>query len=286
MLFDLRGRGRRRMVRLIYTGLALLMGVGLVGFGIGGGFGGGGLFTSLKNGEEGGGTSFSGQIKKYQKLTREQPKNLSAWEGLTKNLLHEAGGEQYVSSTGAVSSKGRVLFKEASQAWDSYVALNPPKPNVELAQLMETVYSEAGLNEPAKEVEILQIAVAAKPTSAALYAQLAQYAYKANKVSLGDLAAKKAVSLSPATERVRVKNALAEVKKNPSGEKAYTFSTNGKTYVGKLNSKGEIKGVEAVKTPAAPAKSSTSPTTPSTKTSTTSATKTSTTSATTTKKKS
>ena len=41
MLFDLRGRGRRRMVRLIYTGLALLMGVGLVGFGIGGGFGGG-----------------------------------------------------------------------------------------------------------------------------------------------------------------------------------------------------------------------------------------------------
>ncbi len=42
MLFDLRGRGRRRTVRVIYTGLALLMGVGLVGFGIGGGFGGGG----------------------------------------------------------------------------------------------------------------------------------------------------------------------------------------------------------------------------------------------------
>ena len=43
MLFDLRGKGRRRAVRVIYIGLALLMGVGLVGFGIGGGFGGGGL---------------------------------------------------------------------------------------------------------------------------------------------------------------------------------------------------------------------------------------------------
>jgi hypothetical protein len=272
MLFDLRGRGRRRFVRVLYTGLALLIGLGLVGFGIGGGFGGGGLFTSLNSGEGSGSTSFSGQIKKYRKLTREQPKNLSAWENLTKNLLHEAGGEQYVTSAGAVTSKGVVLFKEASLAWDSYIALNPPKPNVELAQLMETVYSEAGLNEPAKEVEILQIAVAAKPTSAALYAQLAQYAYKAKNPSLGDLASTKAVSLSPASERVRVKNALAEVKKNPSGEKTYTLTTNGKTYAGKLNAKGEFKATEVKSTPTTTAKSTTTPATKSTTTATTPAT--------------
>lgn len=274
MLFDLRGRGRRRMVRLIYTGLALLMGVGLVGFGIGGGFGGGGLFTSLKNGEGGvgGGPGYSKQIAKYRKLTQEQPKNVSVWENLAKNLYHEAGNEPYTTSAGVVTSKGQELFKQVAHAWSGYIALKPPKPNAELAQLVANVYGELGLNEPAKEVEVLEIVVAARPTSAALYAQLAQYAYKANNTSLGDLAAKKAVSLSPATERVRVKNALAEVKKNPSGEKAYTFSTNGKTYVGKLNSKGEIKGVEAVKTPAAPAKSSTSPTTKSTTTSTAPAT--------------
>ena len=270
MLFDLRGRGRRRTVRVIYAGLALLLGGGLVLFGVGS-FGGGGLLTSINNGsgEGGGATSFSAQIKKYQKLTREQPKSLSAWEGLTKNLLHEAGGEQYVTSAGAVTSKGRVLFKEASQAWESYIALNPPKPNAELAQLMETVYSEPGLNEPVKEVEILQIAVAAKPTSAALYAQLAQYAYKANKTSLGDLASKKAVSLSPPSERIRVKNALAEVKKNPSGEKTYTLTTNGKTYAGKLNSKGEFKATEV---PKSTAKTSTTTTTKSSTTTTKSTT--------------
>ena len=43
MLFDLRGRGRRRLVQVIYIGLAGLIGLGLIGFGIGGGFGGGGL---------------------------------------------------------------------------------------------------------------------------------------------------------------------------------------------------------------------------------------------------
>ena len=186
MLFDLRGRGRRRTVRIIYIGLALLMGVGLVGFGVGGGFGGGGILSGLSKGEnEGGGASYSSQIKKYRKLTQEQPSNASAWENLTKALLHEGGNEAYTTSAGAVTSKGKELFHEAAQAWSGYIALNPPKPNAELAQLMETVYGESGLNEPAKEVEVLQIAVVARPTDAALYAALAEYAYKAHNVRVG-----------------------------------------------------------------------------------------------------
>jgi predicted Zn-dependent protease len=244
MLFDLRGRGRRRAVKVIYIGLALLMGVGLIGFGIGGGFGGGGLLTAASNNEGSGSASFASQIKKYRKLTQQQPHNLAAWEGLTKALLHEAGGEVYVTNTGTVTTKGRALFKEAAQAWASYLALNPRKPNAELAQLMETVYGEGGLNEPAKEVEILQIAVAARPTDAALYAALAEYAFKAKNTRVGDLAAAKAVALAPAAQRARVKQELAEVRKNPSGEKTYTTTTNGKTYTGKLNSKGELKGTE------------------------------------------
>ncbi|HSZ06732.1 MAG TPA: hypothetical protein VK778_16210 [Solirubrobacteraceae bacterium] len=257
MLFDLRGRGRRRTVRVIYTCLALLMGVGLVGFGIGGGFGSGGIINSLTNSEGASSASFASQIKKYSKLTKEHPSDLSAWENLTKNILHEAGGEQYVTSTGVVTSQGKTLFKQAAQAWDSYIALNPPKPNAELAQLMESVYMETALNEPAKEVEILQIAVAARPTDAALYAQLAEYAYKAKNDRIGDLASEKAVSLAPASDQARVKKELAEVKANPSGEKTYTTTTNGKTYTGKLNSKGELAGRE-VKTTTTPAGKSSS----------------------------
>lgn len=256
MLFDLRGRGRRRTVRVLYTGLALLMGVGLVGFGIGGGFGGGGLLSSIGKEGEGGGSSFASQISKYRKLTQEHPSSVSAWENLTKSLVHEAGNEKYVTSAGAVTSQGREIFKQAAQAWSGYVALNPPKPNAELAQLMETVYSETGLNEPAKEVEVLQVAVASRPTDAALYASLAEYAYKAHNTSLGDLSSAKAVSLAPAAQRARVKAELAEVKANPSGEKTYTTTTNGKTYVGKLNSKGELKEAHEVTTPASTSTSS------------------------------
>ena len=82
MLFDLRGRGRRRTVQVIYVGLALLFGVGFIGFGVGVGGGGGGILNAL-TGESGAPkASFAGQVKKYQKLAAEQPKSLSAWEGL------------------------------------------------------------------------------------------------------------------------------------------------------------------------------------------------------------
>ena len=56
-------------------GLALLIGVGLVGFGIGGGFGGGGLFNAATNNEGSNAASFASEIKKYEKLTQQQPQN-------------------------------------------------------------------------------------------------------------------------------------------------------------------------------------------------------------------
>jgi hypothetical protein len=257
MLFDLRGRGRRRTVRVIYTGLALLMGVGLVGFGIGGGFGGGGLLSSIgKEGEGGGSGGYTKQIAKYRKLTKTRPSDASAWENLAKNLYHEAGNEPYVTSTGALTSKGKELFKQVAEAWSGYIALNPPKPDSELAQQMESVYGEEGLNEPAKEVEVLQIAVVDRPTDAALYAALAQYAYKAHNTRVGDLASEKAVTLAPSADRARVKAELAEAKANPSGEKTYTTTTNGKTYTGKLNAKKELQATEVKTTSSSAAKSS------------------------------
>ncbi len=258
MLFDLRGRGRRRTVRVIYVGLAVLMGSGLVLFGVGS-FGGGGVLSNLNGSEGSSSASFSSQIKKYKKITQRQPSNASAWEKLAEATLHEAGGEAYVTSTG-VTSKGKELFSQASQAWTSYIALNPPKPSTKLAQLMLSVYGEEGLNQPAKAVEVLQIVVAAHPTSASLYSSLAEYAYKAKNARVGDLASEKAISLAPAAQRARLKTELAEVKANPSGEKTYTTTTNGKTYVGKLNAKKELVGTEQVKTVTVPSTTSTSTT--------------------------
>ena len=47
MLFDLRGRGRRRTVQAVYLGLAVLMGGGLVLFGVGAGNGFGGILNAF-----------------------------------------------------------------------------------------------------------------------------------------------------------------------------------------------------------------------------------------------
>ena len=65
---------------------------------------------------------------------------------------------------------------------------------------------------------MLQIAVAARPTSKALYAQLAVYAYRSHNVRVGDLAAAKAVALAPTAEQARLKTELAAVKKSPNAE--------------------------------------------------------------------
>jgi len=245
MLFDLRGRGRRRTVRVIYTGLAVLMGGGLVLFGVGS-FGGTGVLSNINSNESSNGSSYASQIKKYRKLTEQQPTNVAAWEGLIKGLLHESSN--YTQN--GLTPKGRELFQQASSAWSSYIALNPPKPNSELAQLMVEVYGEEGLNQPAQAVGVLQVVVAARPTSASLYATLAEYAYKAHNTRIGDLASAKAVSLAPANERLRVRNELAQVKANPSGEKTYTTTTNGKTYVVKKAAGGTFTGTELKTTPA------------------------------------
>ncbi|HEX5853405.1 MAG TPA: hypothetical protein VFY36_09950 [Solirubrobacteraceae bacterium] len=217
MLFDLRGRGRRRVVRVIYISLALLMGIGFVGFGVGSLGGGGGLFNAATNNEGSNAASFANQIKKYEKITKQHPRNLSAWESLTKNLLHEAGGEEFTTSQGVVTEQGRDLYIRASHAWNSYIALNPPKPSAELAQLMLNVYGETGLNQPEKAVEVLQIVVTDRPT-AAYYAQLGLYAYKAHQDRIGDLASAKAVRLAPANQRKGLKKQLAELKKSASAE--------------------------------------------------------------------
>ncbi len=229
-------------MRVIYTGLAVLMGAGLVLFGIGTGFGGGGFLNAASQNEGSGGASYADQIKKYRKQTQQQPQNIAAWAALTKAQLHEAGGEAYVTTAGTPTAKGRELYKEAAQSWERYIALNPPKPDPEVAQQMVRIYDQEGLNEPAKAVTVLQLVVSERPNSAALYAALAVNAYRAHNVRIGDLATAKAVALAPNEQRTRLRNELAEAKKNPSGEQTFTTTTNGKTVVVKKAANGTYTG--------------------------------------------
>src|ERR1700719_3349808 len=230
MLFDLRGRGRRKTVQITYIGLAVLFGGGLVLFGVGGGFGGTGILNAVNSNEGSNAASVSSQIKKYEKLTRTDPSSVSAWEQLTTAQLHEAGSEAYVSA-GQLTSKGRELFAATARSWERYLALNPPKPSLTLAKEMLRLFSEEGLNQPAAAVQALQIIGASEPSNASFYAALAQYAYKAHNTRVGDLATTRALALIPAgAERTRVKTELEAAKKSPAGGETLTGTTNGKKF--------------------------------------------------------
>jgi len=92
MHFDLRGRGRRRTVQVIYVTLAILLGGGLVLFGIGGATSGG-LLDALQG--NGGGGSASSQIDKSvkaaEKRTKANPSDAAAWAALARTRYQAAG---------------------------------------------------------------------------------------------------------------------------------------------------------------------------------------------------
>ena len=81
MLFDLRSRGRRRTVQVVYLGLALLMGGGLVLFGVGAGNGFGVILNAFTgNGSSGAQTQVVSQAEKAAlRQTKLHPNDPAGW---------------------------------------------------------------------------------------------------------------------------------------------------------------------------------------------------------------
>jgi hypothetical protein len=257
MLFDLRGRGRRRTVRAVYLGLAILFGLSFVGFGVGSGLGGGGVFEGLFGNKEGAkSSSYGKQVSAAEARTRKNPAEAAAWAALADARVHEANGSEFYDETKQqFTSQGKELLTKVADAWGRYVALNPSKPDVTVAQEMLRVYGQEGLNQPASAVQVTQLVIAAKPPSAALYGNLAVYAYQAKNTRVGDLAAQKTISLTPAAKRKEIEARLEQIKKNPTGNpsnETFTGTTNGKVYSVKVGPKGA--GTVIKTTTVAPAK--------------------------------
>jgi hypothetical protein len=257
MLFDLRARGRRRTVQVVYVGLALLFLVGFIGFGVGVGGGGGGLVEGIFGGKEGSaGAGYAKQVAAAQARTRKHPGEAAAWAALVEARFHEASNSEfYDEEKRQFTDKGKQLLGKIAEDWHRYVELKPKATTLAITYHMIQVFGEEGLNEPAKLEAALQVATATRPNVATLYFYLAKAAYQAKDVSTGDLASQRAVSLYPAKERARAKAYLAELKKNPTGNpsnETFTGTTNGKVYSVKVNSEG--KGT-IVKTSTAPSTS-------------------------------
>jgi hypothetical protein len=213
MLFDLRGR-RRRTVQVTYLLLALLMGGGLIFFGIGGNTSGG-LFDAFKGGSGGGGSSlFEKRVKTAERRVRANPRDVAAWETLARLRVQLATSTGFDRNTGAYTGDGVRQLRGAAVAWQRYLALDPRKPDANLAIQMVQAYD--GLNRLDDSVRAMEIVTEARPTYA-LFAQLAALAYRAGQTRKGDLARGKALSLAPKSQREALKAQLDLAKAQAPG---------------------------------------------------------------------
>lgn len=215
MLFDLRGK-RRRAVQVTYSALALLMAVGLVGAGIGSDVSGG-IFDIFTGDDS---SDISEANKPIQKRIDKANETLEANPRDQAALIAIVRGHYSLAATdtsqedSSFGDDGKDELKKAAAAWKRYLALNPEKPDAEIATRMMTAYSNLGLNKPADAAEAAEI-VATEQGDVSAYLQLVQYATQAGQKRKADLAAEKALELAPEGERDTVKKLIDQYKAAP-----------------------------------------------------------------------
>jgi hypothetical protein len=215
MLFDLRGGARRRTVKFVYLGLALLMFVGFVGFGIGSSGLGGGIGDAITGGSTGGGDNaavdrLTTQVRTADAKAKAAPSDPAAWAALALARVRLANvGENLDTNTGTYTAEGRRQVTAAGAAWDKYVALKPATPDERLARQMAQAFVSTGAAD--KAVGAQEVLTEVDPTQQT-YQNLALLAYQAGQTRKGDLAASKAISLAPKDQQKDLKTSLDQAK--------------------------------------------------------------------------
>ena len=219
MLFDLKGK-RRRTVQVVYLMLAVLMGVGLVAFGIGSGVNGG--LSDLFNGGNGsnqGSKVIQKKIDTAQKQLQVNPRNAAALAEVIRGH-YQLATAQSDPNTGQFTKDATDDLRQAVTAWEHYFAANFKKPDLGLARVMVQAYSglaqlSAGQSTVSTDwagaANAMELIAAAKPTPNN-YIALVQYATLAGQTSKADLAGKRAVSLAPKKQRKSVQQQVTAAK--------------------------------------------------------------------------
>ena len=235
MLFDLRGR-RRRGIQAIYLMLAILMGGGLVLFGIGGDVQGGLVDAFQQNG--GSATKqIEERVERAEKGVRERPQDPRAYAVLAESRYQLAGvskgfDQNATDPAQAFTGESRRELELAERAWDRHVALAGDRPNVNLANTMQIAF--ASLGKPEKAVTAQEIVLDARGDQAQFgdYAKLAQLAYSAKQTRKGDLAAARAKELAkdlPKEQRDALEQSLEQAKTTAAGGAPGGAATPGAT---------------------------------------------------------
>ncbi len=214
MLFDLRSRGRRRTVQAVYLGLAVLMGGGLVLFGVGTGSGIGGLLNAFTgNGSSNQTQIISSAEKTALKQTQKNPSDPAAWGALETARYQNASSSGFNTATNTYTTAGRKELAKATDAWQKYVSLVKSPAN-DLAIFAGNAY--ATLGQYSNAASAWEAATEADPTAVKSFECLAMTAYAAQQTRKGDLAAAKATSMVPKASRQAITTQINLAKTQPS----------------------------------------------------------------------
>jgi hypothetical protein len=209
MLFDLRARGRRTTVKVVYLFLAVIMAVGLIGFGIGGATNGGWIDSLF------GGGSSSSNNDVFEKRVDEAKTKLAANPKDQAALAALVTARYQVAQLQTTEADAKAQLQLAVRAWDRYMALDPKTIDDRAARAAVNIFVTQEINDPAKAAAAQSAVIdnAGADATAAQYAQLFTYAYAGNQTRIADLAYDKALELSPSKEsRAQIKAQMDQVK--------------------------------------------------------------------------
>jgi len=212
MLFDLQGK-RRRLVQATYLILAILMGGGLVLFGVGSGDISGGLFDAITGKDSNSGSAANDtvnkRIKKDLAALKLNPKSQTALQDLVRSH-YQLATDDADANTGQFGEEGKQELAKADAYWKRYLDA-AEKPSDSLASLMLQAYSSAGLNKPADAAGAAEIIANARP-SAQAYLALTTYAAQAGQTRKAQLAGQKAIDLAPKSQKKLVRQQVNTAK--------------------------------------------------------------------------
>jgi hypothetical protein len=211
MLFDLRGR-RRRAVQATYLLLAVLMGGGLVLFGIGGDVSGGLLDAFKGGGGPSAGSAFQDRIDKQEERLQANPQNQVILASLVRDYYSLATSQRDTGTAGFPPDAKDDLAK-AGTYWQRYSAV-ADKPSPDVAGYALQVYDVGGLNKP-KEAQKAAAILAEDANDTPSYLRLVSYAARAGDTRTADLAGQKALDLAPKDQQKLIKKQVEALKKAP-----------------------------------------------------------------------
>jgi hypothetical protein len=213
MLFDLQGK-RRRVVQATYLTLAVLMGGGLVLFGIGSDATGG-LADIFGDGSGGGGNANQAIEDRIEREEAQVAKGGAAREAALQELVRDYYGlatSQTDPNTGIFPEDARDELQQAASAWQRYLKVERENPDPDTAKFALRIYDPTALNEP-KELQAAAAIVAEAENDARSYVALVQYATLAGDSRTADLAGQKAIDLATKDEKKAVRAAVKQAKK-------------------------------------------------------------------------